>query len=76
MVARPLSIFGVSAAGCRWWMKMLPGVVHVRMPIPPTLPRAVLLGFSIVNIEVVVAIPADLQVSRPVSRVLNCYQIR
>jgi hypothetical protein len=51
-------------------MKVISFVVTARVTIPPTLPHALLTLFLIVNGEVVVAIPSNLEPSRYITRVV------
>ena len=63
MISRPLSVLRVTPAGLGRRMEMLPGVVPIRMSIPPTLPDTVLPLLLVMDVEVVVAIPANLETS-------------
>jgi len=61
MVPRPFSVLRVTPAGLGRRMKVIPRVVCVRVPIPPTLPDTILTSLLVMNVEVVVAIPANLE---------------
>ncbi len=63
MIVRPVGVPGFSTASYRRRVKMIPRVVHVRMAIPPTLPRLLVALFLIVDVEIVVAVPPDLETS-------------
>ena len=61
MVSRPFSVLRATPAGLGRRMKVIPRVVRVRMTIPPTLPDTILTSLLVMNVEVVVAIPANLE---------------
>jgi hypothetical protein len=64
MVGRPLSILRIGTAGGRWWMEVISRVVGIRMSVPSAFPRPIRVVLLIVNIEVVIPIPPNLESSR------------
>ena len=64
MVERPLSILRIGTAGDRWWVEVISGVVSIRMSVPSAFPRPIRVVLLIVNIEVVIPIPPNLESSR------------
>jgi len=63
----PLSVFRFDATGSRWWMKVCPFVMCIWVPIPSTFPRIVFVRLLIMNIEILVSVPADLKTRRHLS---------
>lgn len=61
MVVGPLGGLRIDATGRRRRMEVIPRVVRVRMPIPPTFPHAVPPHLLVVDIEIIVAVPANLE---------------
>jgi hypothetical protein len=51
-------------------MKVIPRVVGVRVPTPSTLPRTILLLLVVVDVEIVVPIPAHLEASGHLVRIV------
>nr|WP_188788028.1 hypothetical protein [Halobellus salinus] len=70
MVLRPLCVFCVGATCVRRRMEVVSFVVTAGVAVPATLPYALLALFLIVNGEVVVAIPSNLEPSRHITRVV------
>nr|WP_323173203.1 hypothetical protein [Natrialba sp. PRR66] len=75
MVIWPLLVFRVTATRDRRRMEVISRVVRVRMPIPSTLPRTILPFLLIVDIEIVVTVPADLETSGYLIRVVLVGQV-
>ncbi|UWM52758.1 hypothetical protein N0B31_11405 [Salinirubellus salinus] len=64
MVRRPVSILRIATAGGRRRVKVISGVVGIRMSVPAAFPRAIRAFLLIVNVEVVVPVPPNLESSR------------
>jgi len=61
MIVWPLLILRVSLTGGWWWMEVIPRIVGVWMSIPATRPRLTLPLFLILHIEIIIPVPANLQ---------------
>jgi hypothetical protein len=70
MVRRPVSILRFAMASGRRRVKVLSGVVGIRMSIPATFPRAIRAFLLIVNVEVVISVPTNLKPSRYLARIV------
>jgi hypothetical protein len=70
VVGWPVGVVGVRPAGVWWWVEVVACVVAVRMPVPATRPRLVCVGLLVVDAEIVVSIPPNLEFPRIVSGVV------
>lgn len=75
MVSWPLLVLCVTATRSRRRMEVISRVVRVWMPIPSALPRTNLAFLLIVEIKIVVSVPADLEASGHFVRVVLVGQI-
>jgi hypothetical protein len=70
MVGRPLRILCVGTTGGWRWMEMVPVVMGIWMSVPAAFPRAIRVVLLIVNAEVVISVPPDLNSSRDLTRIV------
>jgi hypothetical protein len=58
MVDRPRGVLA-GRRGCGWWVEVVARIVRIRVPVPPALPSVICVFLSIVELEIVVRVPAN-----------------
>lgn len=70
MVRRPVSILRIATAGGRRRVKVISGVVGIRMSVPAAFPYAIRAFLLIVDVEVVISVPTNLKPSGYLVRIV------